>query len=476
MAGVADQHDRVAVGREPLGLDVDLGHERAGGVDRVELAHAGVRVDARGHAVGGEHHRGALGHVGLGLDEHRAALAQLLDHELVVDDLLADVHGRAVQLERALDRLHGPVDARAVTARRREQELLGRRPHRRECRAGVRADTLDRSLPLAGDDPHDATTPRPPQLDRRLVPPSGGAGLAHAHRRRADLPGARHRSSPSSSTTSAAGCTSCRATGRSWPRRRSRPAGRCGSTIPTSTSSTTSATPRCRRPGTEEQLFLLASRIASQQLDRDKPLWENWLVEGLEGDRFALISKTHHALVDGVSGVDLATVLFDLEPNPPAPAGRTSSRGSPTGSRPRSSSSPPASAGCSASPPDHGARTVSAATRPVSSLGKLRDCRRGRRRDRLGRAQPGARDAAERRDRPPPAVRGRPPPARRLQEGQEHVRRHGQRRRADRRLRRARALAASHAGSGPRGSRCARSCRCRSAPTRTGARSATSSR
>jgi WS/DGAT/MGAT family acyltransferase len=70
-------------------------------------------------------------------------------------------------------------------------------------------------------------------------------------------------------------------------------------------------------PGTEEQLFLLAARIASQQLDRDKPLWENWLVEGLEGDRFALISKTHHALVDGVSGVDLATVLLDLEPTPP---------------------------------------------------------------------------------------------------------------------------------------------------------------
>ena len=72
-------------------------------------------------------------------------------------------------------------------------------------------------------------------------------------------------------------------------------------------------------PGTERQLFLLASRIASQQLDRSKPLWENWLVEGLEGNRFALISKTHHSLVDGVSGVDLATVLFDLEPWRPQP-------------------------------------------------------------------------------------------------------------------------------------------------------------
>ena len=73
-------------------------------------------------------------------------------------------------------------------------------------------------------------------------------------------------------------------------------------------------------PGTEEQLFLLASRIASQPLDRSKPLWENWLVEGLTGDRFALISKTHHALVDGVSGVDLATVLFDLQREPAPPA------------------------------------------------------------------------------------------------------------------------------------------------------------
>ena len=70
-------------------------------------------------------------------------------------------------------------------------------------------------------------------------------------------------------------------------------------------------------PGTEEQLLQMVARIVSQPLDRSKPLWENWLVEGLEGDRFALISKTHHSLVDGVAGVDLATVLFDAEPNPP---------------------------------------------------------------------------------------------------------------------------------------------------------------
>jgi WS/DGAT/MGAT family acyltransferase len=74
-------------------------------------------------------------------------------------------------------------------------------------------------------------------------------------------------------------------------------------------------------PGTEEQLFRLAARIASQQLDRSKPLWELWLVEGLDDGRFALISKTHHALVDGVAGVDLAQVLFDAERSPePAPS------------------------------------------------------------------------------------------------------------------------------------------------------------
>jgi diacylglycerol O-acyltransferase / wax synthase len=70
-------------------------------------------------------------------------------------------------------------------------------------------------------------------------------------------------------------------------------------------------------PGRWEQLCALTARIFSQQLDRSKPLWEMWLIEGLEDNRFALITKTHHALVDGIAGVDLATVLFDLSPDPP---------------------------------------------------------------------------------------------------------------------------------------------------------------
>jgi diacylglycerol O-acyltransferase / wax synthase len=72
-------------------------------------------------------------------------------------------------------------------------------------------------------------------------------------------------------------------------------------------------------PGSERQLKDLAGRVFSQQLDRDKPLWEVWLVEGLDDDRFAVLSKTHHALVDGISGVDIMSVLFDTSPEPAAP-------------------------------------------------------------------------------------------------------------------------------------------------------------
>jgi WS/DGAT/MGAT family acyltransferase len=77
-------------------------------------------------------------------------------------------------------------------------------------------------------------------------------------------------------------------------------------------------------PGSEQQLKNLASRVFAQQLDRTKPLWEIWLVHGLErgeesptdAPRFSLLSKTHHALVDGVAGVDITAVLFDTAREP----------------------------------------------------------------------------------------------------------------------------------------------------------------
>jgi len=69
------------------------------------------------------------------------------------------------------------------------------------------------------------------------------------------------------------------------------------------------------RPGDDDALKRLVGRIMSQQLDRGKPLWEMWFVEGLEGDRFALISKTHHCMIDGIAGAELISVLMDLAPD-----------------------------------------------------------------------------------------------------------------------------------------------------------------
>jgi len=129
-------------------------------------------------------------------------------------------------------------------------------------------------------------------------------------------------------------------------------------------------------PGTEEQLFQLAARIASLPLDRSKPLWESWLVEGLDDDRFALIFKTHHSLVDGVSGVDLATVLLDLAPVPAPP---------PTDLEPWQPSREPSAAelvlggvrGVVGTTADLVTRAIGAARNPASSLGLLRDAVEG---------------------------------------------------------------------------------------------------
>ena len=73
------------------------------------------------------------------------------------------------------------------------------------------------------------------------------------------------------------------------------------------------------KPGTPEQLRELVARIMSRPLDRSRPLWEMYFVEGLEDGRFALVSKTHQAVVDGVSAVDIGQVVLDVSPHAPDP-------------------------------------------------------------------------------------------------------------------------------------------------------------
>ena len=72
-------------------------------------------------------------------------------------------------------------------------------------------------------------------------------------------------------------------------------------------------------PGNEEALRKLVGRVMAQQLDRTKPLWEIWMVEGLEDGHWALLSKTHHSMVDGVSGTDLLAVIMDTSSTPSTP-------------------------------------------------------------------------------------------------------------------------------------------------------------
>jgi WS/DGAT/MGAT family acyltransferase len=69
-------------------------------------------------------------------------------------------------------------------------------------------------------------------------------------------------------------------------------------------------------PGGDAEIRALMGRVMAQRLDRDRPLWEYWFVEGVENGRWALISKVHHCMVDGVSGTDLYRVLFDASPEP----------------------------------------------------------------------------------------------------------------------------------------------------------------
>ena len=192
------------------------------------------------------------------------------------------------------------------------------------------------------------------------------------------------------------------------------------------------------------------------------------------GGRFALICKTHHALVDGISGVDIMTVLFDLEPDPPEPRAAA----------PPWSRGPQPSARRSCSPTRWpSARRAPLGARPRPRSARSRDPRaapaRGPRRGRARRdgCAPGC--AARRRARSTCAIG----PHRRfawvdgdlaaVQGDQGRARRHGQRRRAHRRHRRAARATCSAAGATPRASSSRRWCRSPCAPTPSAARSAT---
>jgi diacylglycerol O-acyltransferase / wax synthase len=125
-------------------------------------------------------------------------------------------------------------------------------------------------------------------------------------------------------------------------------------------------------PGSDEQLRRTAARIFAQRLDRRKPLWEIWMLEGLSENRWALLSKVHHCMVDGVSATDLMTVMFDDTPPPP-----NAPRWEP-GPEPNSSELVLRSLSHQLSNPSEQLRVVRSMTRrPRATLAQTRDLLRG---------------------------------------------------------------------------------------------------
>jgi WS/DGAT/MGAT family acyltransferase len=126
------------------------------------------------------------------------------------------------------------------------------------------------------------------------------------------------------------------------------------------------------RPGTEEVLRKTAARIFAQHLDRRKPLWEIWMIEGLSENRWALLSKVHHCMVDGVSATDLMTVMFEDTP-PSDPEHAWTPEPEPSGAE-----LVLRTLGRQASSPSEQLRVVrAAARRPRASLAKAGDLVRG---------------------------------------------------------------------------------------------------
>ena len=310
---------------------------------------------------------------------------------------------------------------------------------------------------------------------RRLVPHQRELGEPHARRRHLHLRGPAAELRGPARARRARACTWCRASARSSPTRRPRPGGRSGSTTRPSTSSTTCATRRCPRRARRSSCATWPPASSRQQLDRTKPLWELWMVQGLTRKRFAFVTKTHHALVDGVSGVDIATVLFDVKPVPepaepdhdwvaePDAVGRPAARQGRRGPRRarRSRAAAPARARGRAPAGDRCTRSPRRPRRSARSAGTSPTRRPTVPLNVAGRLAPPLRVGA-RRPRPVQADQGR-------------ARRHRQRRRPRRRHRRAARAGCTRAASAPRAWSCAPRSRSRSGPRTSAASSATRS-
>ena len=122
MPGMPDEKDMPALGNQAFGLAVNLRNERARRVDIAEAAIGGLGGHGLRHAMGRKDDRPVVGDLVELVDENRAHLAQPVHNEAVVDDFMADIDGRAKPLERQLNDLDGPVNARAKAARRRDQD------------------------------------------------------------------------------------------------------------------------------------------------------------------------------------------------------------------------------------------------------------------------------------------------------------------------------------------------------------------
>ena len=189
-------------------------------------------------------------------------------------------------------------------------------------------------------------------------------------------------------------------------------------------------------PGGDRELAELMARVMSQRLDRDHPLWEYWLVEGLAEGRWALISKVHHCMVDGVSGTDLYRVIFDFSPEPAPPCGRPWPATGTCAPSPPPWNWPPGPRGRGRAP-GPGGRRAEPAPRPIPAVAVRQAADTARALAKLAPAAvAGHGIVAERAHRPAAALHLGPGVAGRRQDDQGAARRHRERRRPGRDQRR----------------------------------------